>query len=123
MLATNDAELCDRVQILNNHGRVPGQQKQFWPEFVGYKYKMSNVQAAIGCAQMERAEELIAAKRRVFRTYAKGLQEFTHISLNPEPSGTLNGYWMPTAVFLQESGVTRERLLAAFAGENIDARQ
>jgi len=122
MLATNDEGLHARVQILNNHGRVPGQQKQFWPEFIGYKYKMSNVQAAIGCAQMERADELIAAKRRVFHTYAESLKGFTHIVLNPEPSGTVNGYWMPTAVFSRESGVTRERLLAAFAVKDIDAR-
>ena len=41
---------------------------------------------------------------------------------NPEPAGSRNGFWMPTAVFQQETGVTRDMLLAAFAAENIDAR-
>ena len=42
--------------------------------------------------------------------------------MNPEPAGTVNGAWMPTVVFDGETGVTREKLQAAFAAENIDAR-
>ena len=47
-----------------------GQTKQFWPEFVGFKYKMSNLQAAVGCAQVERIDELIERKRAIFANYA-----------------------------------------------------
>ena len=122
MFATNDDALNARVQILNNHGRVGGEPKQFWPAFVGFKYKISNVQAAIGCAQLERVDSLIAAKRRVFQTYADGVKDLAHITLNPEPPGTVNGYWMPTAVFSKESGVTRDQMLKAFADADIDAR-
>jgi len=49
MFVTNDAELYERVLTLSNHGRARGQTKQFWPDAVGFKYKMSNIQAAIGC--------------------------------------------------------------------------
>ncbi len=122
MFVTNDEALHARGQVLNNHGRMPGQQKQFWPDVIGYKYKISNVQAAIGCAQLERADNLIAAKRRVFQIYAEGVKDLAHIALNPEPPGTTNGYWMPTAVFSKESGVTRDYMLKAFAAHNIDAR-
>ena len=59
MFVTNDGELFSRVLTLNNHGRVLGQTKQFWPDMIGFKYKMSNIQAAIGCAQTERIDELI----------------------------------------------------------------
>ena len=42
--------------------------------------------------------------------------------MNPEPKGTVNGVWMPTLVFSEETGVTREKLLTNFSSENIDAR-
>ncbi|MCB2108497.1 MAG: DegT/DnrJ/EryC1/StrS family aminotransferase [Rhodobacteraceae bacterium] len=122
LLATNDDALAERVRMLNNHGRAAGETKQFWASEVGYKYKMSNVQAAIGCAQLERVDELIAAKRKVFQVYADGLAHLPHITFNPEPQGTRNGYWMPTVVFDRKAGVTREQLMAAFKAQNIDAR-
>ena len=62
MFVTNDSELYERVLMLSNHGRSKNQKLQFWPDMIGFKYKMSNIQAAIGCAQMERVEELIRRK-------------------------------------------------------------
>ena len=44
------------------------------------------------------------------------------MSMNPEPEGTINGAWMPTIVFAEETGITREKLQAAFAADNVDAR-
>jgi len=122
MFVTNDSDLYDTVLTLSNHGRARGQTKQFWPDMVGFKYKMSNIQAAIGCAQIERIEELIAGKRRVFHAYQQCLQGLEGISMNPEPGGTQNGYWMPTVVFDEATLVTRERLQEAFKLEHVDAR-
>lgn len=122
MFVTNDPNLYEKVLTLSNHGRVRGQKKQFWPDVVGYKYKMSNIQAAIGCGQLERIDELIARKREIFYTYRDGLAGHNAISMNPEPPGTQNGFWMPTVVFASETGVNREALQAAFAADNIDAR-
>ena len=122
MFVTQDDALYERVLTLSNHGRARGQTRQFWPDMVGFKYKMSNIQAAIGCAQMERIDELIARKREIFRYYQERIGGLQGISMNPEPTGTQNGFWMPTLVFAQETGITRERLQAAFATENIDAR-
>lgn len=122
MFVTNDADLYERVLTLSNHGRARSQTKQFWPDMVGFKYKMSNIQAALGCAQLERIEELIARKREIFSAYRERLAHLPGLSMNPEPEGTINGAWMPTVVFAPEIGVTRERLQAAFETENIDAR-
>jgi perosamine synthetase len=122
MLVTDDDSLHELVLTLSNHGRARGQARQFWPDMVGFKYKMSNVQAAIGCAQLERIDELVARKRAILAGYRRRLAGVPGVSLNPEPDGTVNGAWMPTAVFSRETGVTREQLQRAFAGENIDAR-
>jgi perosamine synthetase len=122
MLVTQDAALYERVLTLSNHGRARGQTKQFWPDVLGYKYKMSNLQAAIGCGQMERIEELIGRKREIMQAYRMQLAGLPGIQLNPEPPGTAIGAWMPTVVFDEASGITREVLQQAFADENVDAR-
>jgi len=122
MFVTSDSRLFERVLTLSNHGRARGQAKQFWPDMVGFKYKMSNIQAAIGCAQIERIEELISRKREILAYYREHLENIPGIQMNPEPEGTVNGAWMPTIVFSPESGITREQLQASLSAENADAR-
>jgi perosamine synthetase len=121
MFVTSDPALQQRVLTLSNHGRAAGETRQFWAEQVGYKYKMSNVQAAIGCAQLERWDELVARRREVFSWYAKALQVLP-VMLNPEPPGTVNGFWMPTAVVRDDVPFDREALLTRFRAAGIDAR-
>jgi perosamine synthetase len=121
MFVTNDDALYEKVFTLSNHGRARAQTKQFWPDMVGFKYKMSNIQAAIGCAQMERIDELIAGKRHIFTYYAERFRDFP-VRMNPELAGTVNGYWMPT--LMAEEGVSfdREEILKAFKADEIDGR-
>lgn len=122
MFVSDDAALYETVLTLSNHGRARGQTEQFWPDMVGFKYKISNIQAAIGCAQMERIDELINRKYEILKYYRERIEQLHGVKMNPEPSGTVNGAWMPTVVFDGETGVTREKLQAAFADANIDAR-
>ena len=122
MFVTSDADLHEKVLTLSNHGRARSQKKQFWPDAIGFKYKMSNVQAAIGCAQLERIEELVSRKRDILAAYMVRLSTLNGISMNPEYTGTINGAWMPTAVFHPATGITREVLQQAFEAANIDAR-
>lgn len=122
IFVTNDADLYERVLTLSNHGRARGQTKQFWPDMVGFKYKMSNIQAAIGCAQMERIEELTCRKREIFHYYCTQLASLPGVAMNPEPPGVVNGAWMPTVVFSAESKIGRKNLQTVFFEENIDAR-
>jgi len=121
MFVTQDDALFEKVLSLSNHGRVAGQGKQFWPDMLGFKYKMSNIQAAIGCAQMERIGDLIAAKRRVFNYYEDALRDLP-VTMNPEPIDTVNGYWMPTMVVNDGVRFDRESLLVEFKKNNIDGR-
>ena len=121
MFVTNNTNLYEQVLTLSNHGRARGQTKQFWPDMVGFKYKMSNVQAAIGCAQMERIDDLIAGKRRIFAYYAEHFRDLP-LKMNPEPAGTKNGFWMSTIVVDEGVAFDREALLAAFKADSIDGR-
>jgi perosamine synthetase len=121
MFVTNNEALYEKVLTLSNHGRDRNEPKQFWSEIVGFKYKMSNIQAAIGCAQTERIDELIRRKRQIFNWYKKKLKDLP-IMLNPEPEECRNGYWMVTIVVNKDVEFDRELLLQEFKKNNIDGR-
>lgn len=123
MLVTNRADVFEKAKILNDHGRNPKdpENKMFWMRDYGYKYKMSNLQAAMGVAQLERIEELVAKKRLVFDWY-KSLLTNVSCVLNPEYRNTKNSYWMPTAVFEKELNLDREAFFAYCKTQNIDSR-
>ena len=122
MLVSQDTDLIQHVRQLNNHGRAQGDPRQFWASEVGYKFKMSNIQAAIGCAQLERIEALTSRRREIFFTYAN-LLSGQPLTMNPVPdNGEVYGYWMPTVVFDKATGVTQKNVLQRFNENNIDGR-
>lgn len=121
MLTTNDSALNEKVRILNDHGRnaKDPENKMFWMRNYGYKYKMSNLQAAMGCAQIERIEDLVAKKREIFSWYRELLKDVP-CQLNPEPKQTKNGYWLPTVIFNEH--IDRNGLFEYHKTLNIDSR-
>jgi len=121
MFVTNDSQLYDQVLTLSNHGRARGETRQFWPERVGFKYKMSNIEAAIGCAQLERIDDLIKEKRETFLCYKKIFSSLP-VQMNPEPSHVVNGFWMPTIVVDESVAFDRDRLLNELQDHGIDGR-
>jgi perosamine synthetase len=122
VLVTNDSSIYEEVRILNDHGRNPKEGKTFWMSRYGYKYKMSNLQAAMGCAQIERANELVEKKVQIFKKYKELFSETKDIRMNPENSGTKNSYWMPTVVFGSSYKFRREQLFERLKSRNIDSR-
>ena len=121
MLATNDKDLFDRVLFLRDHGRNPG-DRFFLNREIAFKYRMSAVQAALGVAQMERIDELIAHKRAIFGWYRERLSSLNGVALNAEPPGTQNSYWMVTAVLDPQIGLDKFALMAELDRRNIDCR-
>jgi perosamine synthetase len=120
MFVTSDPALYGRVLTLSHHGRTAGEARQFWPSTVGFKYRLSDLQASLGCAQLERVADLLAGKRRVFEYYRDALKD-APVRMNPEPPGTTNGYWMPTIVADSER-FDQGAVLAEFRRSNIDGR-
>jgi len=121
MLVTDRKDLYDRGLVLRDHGRAPS-EKMFWNTEVGYKYKMSSMQAALGLAQLERIDELVERKRQIFSWYQQKLQSVEGIMLNYEPSGTKNSYWMVTAIFNPKLGVLKEDVIQRLKESGIDSR-
>lgn len=121
MLVTDREDLYRRVLVLRDHGRHPGDTNFFNAE-VGFKYRMSGLQAALGLAQLERADELVARKRQIFQWYTEELGALPGTTLNPEPPDTKNSYWMVTAVFDNHLGIRTEPLRQLLATHGIDSR-
>ncbi len=121
MLVTDRRDLFDRVCFLRDHGRAPG-DVSFYNWEVAFKYRMSSLQAALGLAQLERAEELVARKREIFRWYAERLQGIPGLTLNSEPVETVNSYWMVTAVLDPGLGWKCDVLMQRLSKRGIDTR-
>jgi perosamine synthetase len=121
ILVTNREDIWQRAKILNDHGRDPKTGKTFWMAEYGYKYKMSNLQAAMGCAQIERADELISKKRQIFNWY-KEMLSGVPCQLNPELPGTKNSYWLPTVIMDKSLNFDREAFFSFMKKNNIDSR-
>lgn len=101
MLVTDDTVIYERALFLRDHGRPPGNTK-FQNTEVAYKYKMSSLQAALGLAQLERADELIEKKREIFSWYQSRIGDLDQVELNGDIPNGKNSYWMVT-VLVDES--------------------
>ena len=121
MLVTNREDIFHRALVLRDHGRQPG-DIQFYNTEVAYKYKMSAMQAALGLAQLERVEELVARKREIFGWYRDALAGVDGLTLNAEPPSTRNSYWMVTVILDARFGIRKEQLMARLSEEGIDSR-
>ena len=121
MLVTNNEDIYNRCLFLRDHGRKPG-DKMFWNTEVGYKYKMSSMQAALGLAQLERADELIRQKRQIFNWYQEELSGIKDITFNFEKPNMTNSYWMVTLILSEELRLSKEQFIEKMRKENIDCR-
>ena len=127
VFVSSDPHLYEKVKTLNNHGRSANETRQFWSETVGYKFKMSNIQAALGLAQLKRADELIDSKKQIFKLYLNRIQKSPilskHIILNPISNSIYqHAYWMITAIFKSLENFDREKLIESLNSNKIDAR-
>lgn len=121
LLATRDEALFRKILHLRDHGREPG-DRFFCNTAVGFKYKMSAMQAAMGTAQLERVGELVSKKREIFGWYRKHLGDLSGIRLNAEPAGFRNSYWMVTLVWDAADRPDQRSLQDQLSDRGIDTR-
>lgn len=121
MLVTDDDALLQRVLQLRDHGRRPGDVTFFNTE-VAFKYKMSSLQAALGQAQLDRIDELVAAKRQIFAWYQERLASIPTLTLNAEPDGTFNSFWMSTVLVDDSVQLDRDELIGRLAQVGVATR-
>jgi perosamine synthetase len=106
--------------FLRDHGRLPGDVTYRSVE-VAYKYKMSELQAAMGRVQLDRIDELVSRKRQIFDWYAQRLVD-APLALNTERPGDRNTFWMITAVLDPTAGIAADGLAEQLKSLNIATR-
>ena len=121
IVLTNDDEIFSKIKQYSEHGRSTDPSKTFWIETIGYKYKMSNIQAALGLSQCERLDELISKKREIFSWYEEILGQYDNIKLNKEADWAHSIYWM-TSIRLADTLIDRDALMSKMKEDQIDSR-
>ena len=123
MVLTDDEALADRCRYFKNLCFSPTGPRDYVHEDLGYNYRMTNVQAAIGLAQVECIEELVAGRIRNAKQYNELLAGVPGIRLPVEKTYAKNVYWM-YGVLIDESefGLTRDDLMLRLKEEGIDTR-
>jgi len=120
MVVTDDADLAERARSLRNLCFRPGQR--FLHTELGYNFRMTNLQAAIGLAQVERIEDHLARKRRMAALYGERLRGLPGLRLPAERPGVKNVYWM-YGIVLDDAVPFDAAALAARLKENgVDSR-
>jgi perosamine synthetase len=122
MFVTDDEAIFERAQFLRDHGRSRTNYKNFLNTEVAYKYRMSDLQAAFGLAQLERIDQLLEKKRQIFQWYRMRLGDVAGIALNVEPPEFVNSYWMTTVVLDPSFGLTTADIRSRFDEYGIDVR-
>lgn len=120
MLVTNSDELLNRSRFLGDHGRDPS--RPLAAVEVGYKYKMSNIQAALGLAQLERVDELVNRKREINKRYNNNLKDVPTIYVTTEKEGCKSNHWMTSIDVLGASFEQRAKIMSELKNRNIDSR-
>lgn len=120
MVLTNSAKLNKRLRFLKNHG-MSKTRRYYHPE-IGFNYRLTNVQSALGLAQLERIDETIAKKRKDASLYNKLLEGIKGIILPPEEAWARNVYWMYSVLINEKLGLSRDKLMMRLREKGIDTR-
>ncbi|MBI2143976.1 DegT/DnrJ/EryC1/StrS family aminotransferase [Candidatus Woesearchaeota archaeon] len=121
MCVTNDEQLAERMRFLRDHAMSPG--KRYWHPEIGYNFRMTNVQAAIGVAQLEQVEKFIALKRKNAQLYGSLLKDVRGLTLQPQMPWAKSVYWMHSVLVNEgQFGFSRDELMAKLKGKGVDSR-
>jgi aminotransferase in exopolysaccharide biosynthesis len=105
-ILTSDRELAVRAKHLTTTAKLP-HRWEYRHDEIGYNYRMPNINAALGCAQLERLPEFLRAKRRLFERYDHAFAGVPNVRLVAEPAGSRSNYWLQT--LLLDEGVAAQR--------------
>ena len=120
-VVTSDVQLAQRMELLRGQGMDP--QRRYYFPVIGYNYRLTNVQAAILCAQLERRTELLVQRHRVARRYRAGLEAVGGVSTQSIAPWANWSPWIFSVVVDSEASATdRDQLMSDLAARGIDSR-
>ena len=120
MLTTNDEELAERLRSLRDHGMA--KDRRYWHPEVGYNYRLTNLQAAVGVAQLEKIRTILRRKQAISRRYEELLKDIPGIGLPPKATWAEGICWLYSILVEPEYGLDRDALMVALRERGIDTR-
>jgi perosamine synthetase len=121
MVTTDDDAIAERLRLYRGQGMDP--ERRYWHPVVGYNYRMTNVAAAIGLAQLERVDHHLAERRRVAAAYDARLAGLERFIVRPvSENWAEHVYWMYTVTLGEEAAISRDAVILALAAEGIESR-
>ncbi len=120
IVVTDDEKLADKLRTMRNYGFT--EERHFWHKVVGFSYRMTNVQAAIGLGQLERIDELVQARIDHAHLYNSLLEDVRGIVTPPCAPHAKNVYWMYGILVEKEFGISRDELRQKLADRGIETR-
>jgi perosamine synthetase len=120
MVTTNNLEIAKLARTLRDHSF--SKERHFWHKFLGYNFRMTNMQAAVGLAQTERFEFLVNCRRNNAELYGELLAEVPGLALPPEKAWAKNVFWMYGILVQPEFGLSRDELRGKLAERGIETR-
>jgi perosamine synthetase len=120
-ILTNDSALAGRIKHLSTTARVP-HRWQFLHDMVGYNYRLPNINAALGCAQLEQLDGFIARKRRLTERYTTAFADISGLKLIREPEDTRSNYWLQSIMLDPPHASERDGILEALNDAGYAAR-
>ncbi|RLE64360.1 MAG: aminotransferase DegT [Thermoprotei archaeon] len=117
MCLTNNEELAGKMRVLRDHGMNPN--KKYWHDVIGFNYRMTNLQAALGIAQLKKIDLLVAKKRQIASLYKKLLQDLPFITIAPEMPWAKNVYWLYSVLVKKE---IKDKIMASLEEKGIETR-
>jgi perosamine synthetase len=120
MLVSDNEELIEKARIYRDHGMSP--ERRYWHPVIGYNYRLTNVQAAIGVAQLEKVDRIIESKRSNARLYNSLLSDIEGITLPPEEKWAKNVYWMYSILIEKGFKCSRDELMESMKEKGIETR-
>ena len=120
MITTNDSELIDRCQYLKDHAM--DRVRTYYHNEVGFNCRMSNLQAALGCAQLRRVSEFLSDRRHLLAWYQDAFASCDWVTLNPRSQWADPVVWMVSALFLDKPTGWRDRCIQSLRDSGIDSR-
>ena len=123
MLVTDDKDLFDRMMFLRSQGVDP--HKRYWHLELGYNYRMTNMQAAVGLGQLEMVDWHMAQRQRVAALYAENLKDLLdegYVTVQKIPAEATHVYWMNSVVLSDKVSLSRDEVMRRMEEKNIEMR-
>lgn len=120
-ILTNDGDLARRAKHLTTTARV-AHRWSFIHDEVGYNYRLPNINAALGCAQLERLDDFVQRKRALAMEYLEAFRGLPHASIVTEPRGCRSNYWLNALLLSQPDLIVRDAVLARLNAAGVLAR-